>query len=183
MSELDRKILHVVAGLAIVLVIFLLDEMGMDLLLLLFFVGVLLSLLSRRYRLPLIDAALRRFDRKKETWPGKGAITLLAGSLLVAFLFTREIALAAILTLTLGDGVSHLFGRYVGKRKNPLDEKKMLEGTLMGILAATIGASLFVSFPHALTAAFVGMFVESLQIPIDDNLSVPLAAALILSLL
>lgn len=123
-------------------------------------------------------------------FPGKGVIFFFVGVLLSLQLFEKDIALASIMVLSLGDSVSHLIGKSFGRIKNIFngDGKKLLEGTLAGTLAGFFGALVFVPFPEAFLGAFGAMIVEVVKIDfndltLDDNLVVPLVAGTIMFLL
>jgi HAD superfamily phosphoserine phosphatase-like hydrolase len=104
----------------------------------------------------------------------------IAISLLV---FPQPIGYVAIAILTLGDGGAHIFGMKFGKTRLPFNKGKNLEGTIFGFLFAFLGAMIFVDPARALFAAAVGMIVEALPSPIDDNLSMPIATGLVLTLI
>ncbi len=131
-------------------------------------------------------AALRIVEREEaiQKFPGKGAITLFLGSGITAAIFEREIAVAAIIILAVGDSVSHLAGRLIGriKHKQPFIEEKMVEGTFIGFVFAAAAAAMVLPVWTAILAAAAGMTVEAVHIritgrKIDDNLTVPLVAA------
>jgi len=88
--------------------------------------------------------------------------------------------------VTFGDSASHLSGKFFGKVKHPLNKYKLLEGTLLGFIAALIGALFFVGWQEAIPAAVVAMVVESLELKfrskvVDDNLLIPLVAGAVIS--
>ena len=95
-------------------------------------------------------------------------------------LFPEPIALAAIAIMALGDSVTNVFGRYFGEIRLPYNRKKTVDGVLIGIGAATLGALFFVPLGVALAASTMAMFVETwdlkIGVPIDDNVLVPLVA-------
>ncbi|MBI2141439.1 phosphatase PAP2 family protein [Candidatus Woesearchaeota archaeon] len=137
-------------------------------------------------------AALGVVERKEaiQKFPGKGAITLFLGSGITAAIFEREMAVAAILILAIGDSVSHLAGRLIGrmKHKRPFIEEKMVEGTVVGFVFAAAAAATILPVWMAVLAAAAGMIVEALhlrigKIRIDDNLTVPIVAAAVITLL
>jgi dolichol kinase len=76
-----------------------------------------------------------------------------------------------------------MFGMKFGRTRLPFNKGKNLEGTIFGFLFAFLGAMIFVDPVRALIAAAVGMLVEGLPIPINDNLTMPLASGLILTLI
>ncbi|MEK6837442.1 MAG: hypothetical protein AABX69_02220, partial [Nanoarchaeota archaeon] len=133
-------------------------------------------------------AALETVERKEELqkFPGRGAITLFLGSGITAAIFRQE-AVAAVIILAVGDSVSHLAGRLIGrmKHKRPFIERKMVEGTVVGFVFAAAAAATILPVWMAIGAAAAGMTVEAVHIrvagkKIDDNLSVPLVAAAVL---
>jgi dolichol kinase len=98
-------------------------------------------------------------------------------------LFRKDIALASASIMVVGDSISHLIGRYIGKIKIPLAKEKKLEGTMVAIVCASLAALLFVNFRIAFLAAFAAMIIEA-YLPLkltryfDDNLIIPLVAGL-----
>lgn len=185
LRDLKRKILHIASGLILVVLIKLglVNILAISLLLAL---GFLLALLASRYSLPGINFLLKQMSPPK-AYPGQGALTFLLGSLLALLIFPTEIALSAIMILTLGDGISGIVGPW-GKLKHFFSKTKLLEGTLAGILCATIGASFFVPVSTAFFASTVAMLLEAIEIKfnehlLDDNLLVPLVAGVIMMLI
>ena len=144
--------------------------------------GGFLSLLSLRWQLPGLQAILAIFERpqQRKTFPGQGSFFLVLGVLLSMLLFPEPIALAAIAIMALGDSVTNVFGRYFGEIRLPYNRKKTVDGVLIGIGAATLGALFFVPLGVALAASTMAMFVETwdlkIGVPIDDNVLVPLVA-------
>lgn len=104
----------------------------------------------------------------------------IAVSLLV---FPEPICYAGIAVLTLGDGGAHLFGMKFGKHSLPTNKGKSVEGTITGFVCAFVGAMFFVSPLMALVAAAVGMLIEGLPNPLNDNLLLPLVSGLVLILM
>lgn len=105
-------------------------------------------------------------------------------------LFDKDIALAAIMILALGDSISHIVGERFGHIRNIFNgnSKKLFEGTLAGTAAGTLGALLFVPFPEALVGSFAAMIAEVIEIdlnskPLDDNLIVPLVAGTVIMIM
>ena len=180
--EVNRQIFHILFGLIIVILLvygFLSDKIILGLIL----VGILLSFLSRRIKLPIIYNLLHRFEREKEIkkFPGKGIIFYLIGVYISLLLFPREIAMASIMVLALGDSISHLYGLHYGKIKHPLSGTKFLEGTIAGFIAGFIGAFVFLPWHEAFFASLAAMAIEAIEIKIgteqvDDNLIVPVVA-------
>lgn len=183
--EIRRQTFHIVLGLVLVALLHL-EKIEPIHIFYLLALGIAISWLQLRVRLPLISWCLDKFERK-QVRPGKGAITYLIGVLLALQLFPRDIALAAILILAVGDGVSSLIGPF-GRIKTKLSDKKLLEGTLAGSVLAGVAASFFVTLPAAFAAAFVAMIFEAMEIRLNqkllnDNVIVPLVAGTVITLL
>ncbi len=119
-----------------------------------------------------------RVDREKQTRFIVAPLFLAAGILSTLLIFPEPINYAAIAVVTLGDGSASIVGRMYGRNKIPFSNGKTIEGTAAGIIFAFVGASLFVSPTMAVTAALIGMIVEFLPLRINDNITVPLLAAL-----
>lgn len=106
------------------------------------------------------------------------------GITLALLIFLPPTSYASIAVFTLGDSFATLSGRKLGKHVFPYNKGKKIEGTMFGFLLASLGAFVFTLSPlKALAGAAVGMFVESLPAPINDNLTIPLASGLTLLLL
>ncbi len=188
--EIGRQIMHILIGLLMVILIKI-DIISPFAIFLGIIVGLLASIISKRINLPIFSQFLNYFEREeaRKSFPGKGMIFFFIGILLVLKLFDRDIALASIMILTLGDSVSHLAGVKFGKIKNIFNLKgnKLLEGTLAGTLAGFFGALIFVSLPEAFLGSMVAMIAEVVQIDfndttLDDNMVVPLVAGTIMYL-
>lgn len=187
--EVKRKIAHICVGLSIIIT-YSLDILKPKYL----FFGILLfsmfSLLSLKIRIPLISLLLDNFEREKEIkrFPFKGMIFFLVGSLLTVKLFTKDIAMASIIVLTIGDSTSYLFGHFLGKTKLVFNKLKNLEGILAGIFFAFLGSLFFVNVHEAFFGSLIAMIVEGAGFrigvnDIDDNFIVPLVTGTIIYLI
>jgi dolichol kinase len=151
--------------------------------------GIITSLIQKYKPLHIISWFLKHFDRKEhERFPGRGAIFIIAATLLLILLFNNRIVCASIMVWAFGDSIAALVGKHYGKRKLLFNDKKHLEGTIVGIIVATIAATPFVGSLHALIAAGFAMIIEAVEIKIlrhdmDDNLLVPIVCAIILYML
>ena len=190
-KEFYRQILHIIIGLITVISYYygLLSPLAIFLMII---VGIMVSFLSKRIWLPFFSFFLEKFERDedKKTFPGKGMVFFFVGVLLVTQLFEQDIALAAIMILSLGDSISHLVGGSFGQIKNIFNgkSKKLFEGTIAGTLAGFIGAIIFVPIPEALVASFIAMAAEVVEIDfnnntLDDNIVVPLVAGTVIFLM
>ena len=188
--EIKRQIFHLFLGLALAFLYYI-DLLSPLAVFLGIICGGLLSFISKRVEVPGFSFFLDHFERKeyRKKFPGRGMILYFVGVLLVMQLFTKDIALAAIMVLALGDSVSHLFGAKFGKIKNIIsgDSKKLLEGTAAGTFAGFIGAALFVPIPEAFLGSLAAMIFEVFKIDfnaktLDDNIIVPLIAGTVMFL-
>jgi dolichol kinase len=181
--EVKRQIFHIYIGLMLMFLIHK-NILNWFSLLIIILVGVVISLISLKFDIPVISWFLDNFERKeyRKKFPGKGTLYFFVGVFLVVIMFPKEIALASVMILTLGDSVSHLIGKYFGKTKTILSSTKLLEGTIAGILVGFLGAVLFVSPLKAFLGSLVAMTFEAVEIKylriIDDNVTVPVVAAL-----
>jgi len=183
--EIKRQAFHLLLGFFIVLLLYF-DLINYIFLLILFIVGLALSLSSKKFNIPIIYKFLKIFDREKdlEALPGKGAVFYILGTFLVVLIFPKDIAMASIMILALGDSVSRLVGPY-GYLKHPFHNDKFFEGVIAGVIAGFFGSLFFVSWPLALIASSVSMLIEGLDLriknfKIDDNLIIPIVAAVVM---
>ena len=183
--EIRRQLFHILLGIFLVVMISL-DIINKRVLLVVLILGIFISLISKKYKIPVISWFLERFDRRNSFLPGYGSISFFVGSVLVLYLFEENIALASILIMSLGDGFATLIGKH-GKIRTKLSKKKTLEGTFAGIVVSVIGASFFVAFHEAMIASIISMFVElkdfKLKNLLDDNILIPLIAGVVIFLL
>lgn len=189
--EIKRKLFHLLSGLVLVILI----DLGIFnwiSLLIIFILGLAFSfLIKRKIRVPIVSWLLDHMDREHDLkkFPGKGPIYFVLGCLISVLLFEKNIALASIIILTIGDSVGALFGLHFGNIKNPLNRNKFIEGTIIGIILAFVGACIFVNYKEAFFGALFGMLIESIElrlnkdIKIDDNLTVPIVSGLVIYLL
>jgi phosphoserine phosphatase len=98
------------------------------------------------------------------------------GILLTLLLIPAPASYAGIAIFTLGDSTASLIGGTLTKKPLPFNRAKTVEGTAAGFLFAFLGALFFVGPWLALIGAAVGMFIEYLPLPINDNLLMPLSA-------
>lgn len=107
-----------------------------------------------------------------------GATYVSLGSLLVIYLFPKEIAVVAMLFLMVGDPTACLVGMSFGKIKIMRD--KTLEGALAFILASLIVTWWIPNVPFSvkLTGACVASLLELIPWKLDDNLTIPSLSAL-----
>jgi phosphoserine phosphatase len=145
-----------------------------------------LSELSRmnRKNLPIISAITWNAASHAELYEFATAPLYFAiGILITLVIFPAPVNSAAIAIFTLGDSTASLFGRLISKKPLPFNKDKTLEGSLFGFFFAFLAGSLFISPALALIGAAVAMTIESLPLPVNDNVPIPLCTGLALMLL
>jgi len=124
--------------------------------------------------LDLIKRAQREYERRG------GYLGILLGGFavyIVASLFNSKITLVAIITVIVYDTFSAIFGLTIGRRKLPRS-KATLEGCLGGVAVNTAALNLIgVPLLCSLAISFVAAIAEAYS-P-EDNLTIPLSAALV----
>ena len=112
-----------------------------------------------------------------------GATWMLIGFTLAVMIFDFEVAVLALLFLSVGDAVAALVGRAlpIGKIWN-----KSILGTLSGfLLCVFFGLAINNTLPLQIIVfgAFSGMFIELIPLKINDNFSIPIFSGFIMQIL
>jgi glycerol-3-phosphate acyltransferase PlsY len=123
---------------------------------------------------------LRVILKEEERFRLTGTTYLLLSSLAVFLLFDKYVAIASLLFLSIGDLMATVIGEKFGKR---IVFNKSLEGSfaclvsclVIGIVMTRAGPA--VVLPVAIVGAVSATIVELLPIPVDDNLTIPLFSA------
>jgi dolichol kinase len=190
-SEVPRTFFHIFGGLFLAWMGYFVDPPASKIVL-----GVIfaVSLLSEVLRLhvprvnDLVKSLAGSLMRPSEESGLTGAPAFTGGVFLAFLLFDPAISLAALVPLIFGDRAAILVGKSVGRIRI---KAKTLEGSL-----GCLGASFLVyvllagSWPEVFGypvitlfyAALVGTLAEALPRPFDDNLTIPLAVGLFLTL-
>ena len=186
--EIKRQPIHILLGLLIIILIKR-DILTVPILVASIIVGLLASVWVKKKKPKRVYSFLEHFERKEalEAFPGKGMINYLVGALIVFVLFDKDIAMASIIILALGDSFSRLIGPF-GRIKHPFNDSRFLEGVIAGMAAAALGAMLFVKPLEAVIASSFAMLLEGIELrpfgyKIDDNITIPFLAGSILWLI
>lgn len=195
--EIKRELFHALGGFLLILAIYL-DWLSLTgLFVLIILVGVF-SYISLKTELPGVKWFLKHFERPDniKRFPAKGLLFFLIGTFVVMRVFNnKDITIAAVLVLSLGDSISPLIGMKYGRIKHPFSNVKFIEGHLVGALAAFIGLIVIryfgiinITFTQALLASAIAMFIEGVELefkiePLDDNIVIQFVSALIIWLL
>lgn len=177
-----RRLFHAAAGTAIPVVAYFLPD-PLPVLLIGILAAVSLALDLLRFRIPWLNRMflywLSLLLKKEEEARITGATYLLIAAFVSFLVFDKEIAIAVLLFLSLGDPAAALIGR-------PTPGPRILGKSPVGTMAF-VGMSLLVIAVLATTgvlefhwvlvvAAIVAGLVELAPLPLDDNLTVPMVS-------
>jgi len=167
-----RPKLEVILYLSIVLVIFLLIELFR------FFRPSFNYWLLKKFHLILKD---------KEAKTLLSTTVFLILSLLIILLFRKQVAIYCLFFLGLGDSASAIVGRNFGRIKIG---KKTLEGSIAFFIICLftagflrLAACLNIAWGVIIGGILTATLVELLPLPLDDNISVGLSSAIVMTLL
>ena len=183
--EISRKFLHLFSSIIPLSYLWIFKEKSLvlDLLLILSFFSILIEFF--RFKIELINNIFKKFFnfmlRKNEL---KGSITgatwLIIGNLITVYLYPINIAVPALIFLSIGDSFAALFGKKIPKLK--IGSKSII-GTLAGIFSSLpIALLVNQALPtHVLViGAVTAMLVELLPLPLNDNLTIPILSGFIM---
>ncbi|MDH7607530.1 MAG: HAD-IB family phosphatase [Candidatus Bathyarchaeota archaeon] len=135
-------------------------------------------------RVPIISWIVHNAATKAEIHEFATAPVFFAlGILFTLLLFPISASNAAIATFALGDSAAAIVGKTIGRKRLSFNKGKTLEGLAAGLFAGFLAALVYVNPLKALAAAATATIVESLPLPISDNLTIPLTTALVLTLI
>jgi len=183
--EIKRHLFHAAFGTVLALMYYYFTFFNDDTFLILTGASIALFFVYKKFKIPILHDLMLALERPKnlKTYPGIGAILFMIGVTAAVWIYPYEIALAAILILAWGDSMGALVGVH-GKLKyfNP---KKTWEGVIAGTIAGTLAAMFFVPTISAFSAAGAAMLLEGLNLRIgkwriDDNLTIPIVAGLVM---
>jgi phosphoserine phosphatase len=136
-----------------------------------------------RSNLPIIGSITRYAATHEELYELATAPMFFAlGTVLTLLAFPMPVSGAAIAAFALGDSTASLFGKAFGRTPLPFNKGKTLEGSVISFFFAFLASLYFVAPLFAFVVASVAVVVESLPLPVNDNLVTPLVAGLVLVL-
>ena len=180
-----RETIHISSFLLPFVCIYLLGNYLVSLLILILTLLYIISEVARLLGInfPILSSITWRAANKPELYEFATAPIFFAlGIVFSLILFPASASYASIAILTLGDGFANILGRKFGSVTFPFNKGKNVEGSIFGFLFASVGAMIFVDPVKAFVGAAAGMLIECLPLPISDNLAVPLASGLVLTL-
>ena len=184
-NDVIREAIHAGGGLFTILAAM---YLGIYMVALLLFLTTLIytaSELARieRKNIPFISPITLNAATLSERYEFAMAPILFALGIILSFLlFPTPLNYASIAVVSLGDSAASIFGKLFGKTPIPFNKIKNVEGSLAGFAFAFFGAAFFLHPLQAFMGATAGMFVESLSLPINDNLLTPLTTGAMLIL-
>lgn len=181
--ELRRKLFHSCFGLFLMLILFYSGRKNLIIFLSLLILcgSIIIIWRLQGNQILIIEWFEKTFERKNVKFPGYGAFWFVLGTLLLALSISNANEIAAgILILALGDSAATIFG--IGSiHPLPYNKCKTIEGSVAFFIFSLPSCLLmgWMGLPLALLASIV----ESLPVSFDDNLLIPIAAALFFTLL
>ena len=129
-----------------------------------------------------INSMLRSHEQEGKL---TGATWVMIGAVISIILFSKPVAIIALIFMSLGDSAAGLIGQRYGKHKI---WNKSWEGFFGGLFVCIIIGiiySLLTTLPMtiSLSGAVAAMVMEILPIPLDDNFKIPLGAGAIMMML
>ena len=180
---LPRKLWHASGGLVVAVYVGLGVTRPLAAGILLGITGLLLALDLARHRSPALQALFRRnlslILDEKDMRGLNGSTLYFGGCALAVTLFPKDAACGGILALAFGDPSAAIVGTYV---RSPRRGRVSLAGSTACLVAATLAARLFFPWPPALAAGAAAALLEAFAGSKLDNLAIPLATSLVLSL-
>lgn len=177
-----RKFLHLLTAFFPILYIYLLRKEMLILLFSLTFLSILIDVLRLEIK-PFGRLFYSIFEKllwEKEKKIFTGASTYLLSAFLSVFLFSKPVAIATLLFLSVGDTIAYFVGTKFGKIS--LTRDKTLEGSVACFILCIVisffipGLPLLVLICGAIGASLVELF----PFGVDDNLLLPLVSGLIM---
>ena len=126
-----------------------------------------------------IDSMLRSHEQEGKL---TGATWVMIGAVISIILFSKPVAIIALIFMSLGDSAAGLIGQRYGKHKI---WNKSWEGFFGGLFVCIIIGMNYSLLPMtiSLSGAVAAMVMEILPIPLDDNFKIPLGAGAIMMML
>lgn len=188
-DEVRRKAIHLASALIPIIYAFIPAQLALAILIPLLAVSLLMDLL--RMHVPAagrwIDRWFGKLFRREEARRLSGATYVLLAGVLCIWLFPKPVAIAVLLIMSIADAAASLIGRKFGRTRFV---GKSVEGSAAHLVAScTIALAALPGAPlAALCGALCATVMEALPLRIgrhhvDDNLTVPLAAGAVITLL
>lgn len=183
MKHLGRKLFHLLGGLGLLSLYYLLGRQQ-ALICYGIIIAAVLAVDITRLRMPafnrFIQARFSSFIRKNEANKLTGTAPYVLGIALSLLLYRTDIATAAVCFLACGDVAATTVGERYGRMK--ISGEKSLEGTVAFVTAAVLSgvllnfAGIHLMLGLILSGAVIAAGVELLPLPVNDNLVIPVVS-------
>ncbi|CAD6491136.1 MAG: hypothetical protein ANIMEMIM_00088 [Candidatus Argoarchaeum ethanivorans] len=171
--ELQRKTVHVTSVLIVIFYFFLSKQLILLVLSLLLIISLVVEF--ARLELGLKLPFFHKLYREKERDSLSGNVFFLIGAIIAISVFSKEIALAAILMATIGDASAALFGKRFGRTWIPKLKHRAVEGCAAEFIVDVLIGCIFInSLLVIIVMAGAATIVETIVNKMDDNLLIPL---------
>jgi len=126
-----------------------------------------------------INSMLRSHEQEGKL---TGATWVMIGAVISIILFSKPVAIIALIFMSIGDTAAGLIGQRYGKHKI---WNKSWEGFFGGLFVCIIVGMNYSLLPMtiSLSGAVAAMVMEILPIPLDDNFKIPLGSGAIMMML
>ena len=126
-----------------------------------------------------LDSMLRSHEQEGKL---TGATWVMIGAVISIILFSKPVAIIALIFMSIGDTAAGLIGQRYGKHKI---WNKSWEGFFGGLFVCIIIGMNYSLLPItiSLSGAGAAMVMEILPIPLDDNFKIPLGSGAIMMML
>jgi len=177
-EEIKRKIIHLSNSVIPLSYYFFVEDRMMMIWVLLSITICFVTVDYFRFRIGWIQKWFRIFFSsmlRKHELEGKltGATWAFIGATISVFLFEKDIAVLALLFMSVGDTVAALIGQQYGKIKIG---EKTIEGFAGGLVSCIFISIFFPSviWINSIAGSLIASLIELSPIPVDDNLMIPL---------
>jgi len=182
-----RKFYRIGAGIVFPIVYYFSPNKIIVEMLLLYLLGIMTTLEAMRYISPNLWRTVAEHSKgilKVRQGMITGTTALLIANIIVIAFFNKQVAIVSLVYMLFGDTASAIVGTKYGKVKMG---NKSLEGSLAFFITVMVLALIFYRWTgiriHLVILSFgaiAATIIEALPIEINDNLTVPLAAAIVM---
>jgi dolichol kinase len=179
-KEIWRQLIHASGVFIVFLSYYVPSQLLIILCIAILVIVVIMFRLDHNHHIPFFSTIFRLAKREDDEM---GFAYFFIGIIITLYFFQFNIAIAnaAILILLFGDSASTLIGRRYGKINWPFKANKTIEGSLAFLVVGFLVALTQLPILTAFLGAFAGSLTEAYS-PIDDNVPIPLVAAVVMSL-
>ena len=136
----------------------------------------LLVVLRFGFILRIFSPIIEQLERDRNlSRPGIQALYANLG-VFISYLIFGKLSLVGVVVLAVGDSLSTLTGKLLGRHRLFLNNSKTWEGTLSFFLSVYCVLLTFLPLQSALLVALLSSLLESAEPPPDDNLLIPVFA-------